>query len=145
MKRSTRLRELLHSGQTLVMPDAYDAVSARIIERLGFQAVQCSGFSIALAACCRPEMSLGLEENLHVTGRIVQAVSVPVMADGEDGFGDASAVGETVRRYIGIGAAGVNIEDQVLGQPGGRKQVVDRQLMVEKIQAARRAPGRTSA
>ncbi len=121
------------------MPDAYDALSAKIIERLGFQAVQCSGFSIALAACCRKENDLGLEENLHVTKHIVEAVSVPVMADGEDGFGDASIVGATVRRYIEVGAAGVNIEDQVLGLPGPGKQVIDRELMVEKIAAARRA------
>jgi 2-methylisocitrate lyase-like PEP mutase family enzyme len=135
MKESTRLQELIQPGKTLLMPDAYDALSARIIERLGFQAVQCSGFSIALAAC-RQETDLGLEENLHVTSRIVQAVSVPVMADGEDGFGDAAAIGETVRRYIGIGAAGFNIEDQLLPPPRA-KQVVDRQLMIDKISAAR--------
>ena len=71
MKKSTRLRELIRSGETLVMPDAYDALSAKIIERLGFKAVQCSGFSIALAACFRQEAGLGLEENLHVTRHIV--------------------------------------------------------------------------
>lgn len=139
MSKSQRLRELITSGRTLIMPDAYDAVSAKIIERMGFQAVQCSGFSIAIAACCRPEAKLGLEENLHVTKRIVEAVSVPVMADGEDGFGDASVVGDTIRRYLGVGVAGINIEDQILGLPGPGKQVVDRQLMVDKIMAARRA------
>jgi 2-methylisocitrate lyase-like PEP mutase family enzyme len=121
------------------MPDAYDALSARLIERLGFQAVQCSGFSIALAACCRQEASLGLEENLRVTRHIAEAVSVPVMADGEDGFGDASHVGQTVRRYMEAGAAGMNIEDQVLGLPAGAKQVIDCQAMVDKIIAARSA------
>jgi len=139
MTQSKRLRELIQPGAALVMPDAYDALSARLIERLGFQAVQCSGFSIALAACCRQEASLGLEENLRVTRHIVEAVSVPVMADGEDGFGDASQVGQTVRRYMEVGAAGMNIEDQVLGLPGGAKQVIDRQAMVDKIIAARSA------
>ncbi|MEN6307044.1 MAG: isocitrate lyase/PEP mutase family protein [Anaerohalosphaeraceae bacterium] len=139
MNKSTHLRELINSGQTLVMPDAFDALSARIIERLGFQAVQCSGFSIALAACCHPEPNLGLEENLHITRHIVEAVSVPVMADGEDGFGDATVIGDTIRRYIDIGVAGVNIEDQVLGLPKGSGQVVDCQFMVDKITAARQA------
>ena len=139
MRKSARLRELVRPGATLVMPDAYDALSARLIERLGFQAVQCSGFSIALAACCQQEASLGLEENLRVTRHIVEAVSVPVMADGEDGFGDASQVGQTVRRYIELGTAGMNIEDQVLGLAGGAKQVIDRQAMVDKIVAARSA------
>jgi len=139
MTKSERLRELIRQGETLIMPDAYDALSARLIERLGFQAVQCSGFSIALAACCRQEALLGLEENLRVTRHIVEAVSVPVMADGEDGFGDASHVGQTVRRYMEAGAAGMNIEDQVLHLPGGAKQVIDRQAMVDKIIAARSA------
>jgi 2-methylisocitrate lyase-like PEP mutase family enzyme len=139
MNKCPRLRELLNSGRTLVMPDAYDAVSARVFERLGFQAVQCSGFSIALAACCRKEPDLGLDENLRVTRNITQAVSVPVMADGEDGFGDASTIGETIRKYIQVGVAGINLEDQMLGSPGTSKQVVDCQLMVDKIAAARRA------
>ena len=50
MARTSELRQLLTSGRTLVMPDAYDPISARIIERLGFKAVQCSGYSFALAA-----------------------------------------------------------------------------------------------
>lgn len=139
MRKSDRLRELIRPGSTLVMPDAYDALSARLIERLGFEAVQCSGFSIALAAFCRPEPSLGLDENLATTRRIVEAVSVPVMADGEDGFGDASQVTQTVRRYIETGAAGMNLEDQVLGLPGGGKAVIDPGAMVEKIISAKSA------
>lgn len=139
MNKSMQLRELIKSGQTLVMPDAFDALSAKIIERLGFQAVQCSGFSIALAACGLPETKLGLEENLHVTRHIAEAVSVPVMADGEDGFGDASVIGDTIRRYIEVGAAGINIEDQILGLPKGSGQVVNCLLMVDKITAARQA------
>lgn len=139
MGKGTRLRKLIKSGQTLVMPDAYDALSAKIIEQLGFQAVQCSGFSMALAACCRPEVGLGLQENLHITRHIVEAVSVPVMADAEDGFGDASASGQTARQYIEVGTAGMNIEDQVLGLPGGSKRVVDRQMILDKIAATRRA------
>lgn len=139
MNKSTRLRELLRPGQTLVMPDAFDALSAKIIERLGFPAVQCSGFSIALSACCRPEPILGLEENLHVTRHIAEAVSIPVMADGEDGFGDASVIGDTVRRYIETGVAGINIEDQILGLPKESTKIVDCQFMADKLAAAREA------
>jgi 2-methylisocitrate lyase-like PEP mutase family enzyme len=60
------------------------------------------------------------------------------MADGEDGFGNPSVVAETVRAFIHAGVAGINIEDQVLGQPGP-KCVVERALMIEKIMAAREA------
>ncbi len=138
MNRSAILRGLLTSSDTLVMPDAYDPLSARLIERFGFKAVQCSGYSFALAACCPSEAAFGFERNLALTKAIVEAVDVPVMADGEDGFGDPPAVSETVRAFIHAGVAGINIEDQVLGQPGP-KRVVDRKLMIEKVKAAREA------
>jgi len=132
------LRGLLTSPDTLVMPAAYDPVSARIIEALGFKAVQCSGYSFALAACCPSEAALGFQRNLAQTKSIVEAVQVPVMADGEDGFGDPPVVAETVRAFVRAGVAGINIEDQGLGQPAP-KGGVERSLMVEKIRAAREA------
>jgi 2-methylisocitrate lyase-like PEP mutase family enzyme len=136
--KSSLLRELIASPETLVMPDAFDPLSARIIERAGFKAVQCSGYSFSLSACCPTEAAFGFERNLAMTQRIVEAVDVPVMADGEDGFGDAPVVAETVRTYIRVGAAGINLEDQVLGEPGP-KRVIERSQMVEKIAAARDA------
>ena len=118
MNKSTLLRGLITSPEMLLMPDAYDPLSARLIESVGFKAVQCSGYSFALAARCSSEAALGLERNLAMTKAIVEAVDVPVMADGEDGFGDPSVVAETVRAFIRVGVAGINIEDQVLGEPG---------------------------
>jgi len=138
MSKSALLRGLLLSPDTLVMPDVYDPLSARIIESLGFKAVQCSGYSFALAACCPSEAAFGFERNLALTKSIVEAVQVPVMADGEDGFGEPPVVAETVRAFIRAGVAGINIEDQVLGQ-AGPKRVIDSGRMVEKIQAAREA------
>ncbi len=111
MSKAAVLRELLTSGDTLVMPDAYDPLSARIIESVGFKAVQCSGYSFALAACCPSEAEFGLQRNLALTRSIVEAVQVPVMADGEDGFGDPPMVVETVRAFVRAGVAGINIED----------------------------------
>jgi 2-methylisocitrate lyase-like PEP mutase family enzyme len=138
MSKSTLLRKLLNSPDTLVVPDAYDPLSARIIESLGFKAVQCSGYSFALAACCPSEAAFGFERNLALTKSIVEAVQVPVMADGEDGFGDPPVVAETVRAFIRAGVAGINIEDQVLGH-AAPKRVVERSLMIDKIKAAREA------
>ena len=88
IKKSRRLRELIRAKETLVMPDAFDPLSARIIESLGFPAVQCSGFSMALSAMRSTEADLGRDANLAATRAIVSAVAVPIMADGEDGFGD---------------------------------------------------------
>ncbi len=130
-----KLRELLETERPLVMPDAYDAVSARLIEMAGFRAIQCSGFSMALASRAVAEPKLTFGENLEITRRIVEAVRVPVMADGEDGFGGPERVFEAVAAFADAGAAGINIEDQLLGTPG-LKAVVDSSLMVEKIRAA---------
>lgn len=138
MNKSKTLKELLTAKETLVMPDAYDPLSARIIEQAGFKAVQCSGYSFSLAACRKKEIDIGLTENLALTAAIVQAVGVPVMADGEDGFGGVEQIPKTIEGYVKIGTAGVNLEDQVLDrQPGSR--VVDAALMQEKIRAARQA------
>ena len=136
MGKTKELRGLLDSGGTLLMPDAFDPLSARIIERLGFKAVQCSGYSFALAACWSSEAEFGRERNLAVTARIVDAVNIPVMADGEDGFGDEAAVAGTIRAFLRAGVAGVNIEDQVIANPAARR-VIGREAAVGKIKAAR--------
>ncbi len=138
MKRSTQLRQLLESGETLVMPDAYDPITARIIESLGYRAVQCSGYSFSVSAACPTEDTVTFEENLALTSRIAAAVQVPVMADGEDGFGGPDSVTRMVTEYIRAGIAGSNIEDQVLREKTERK-VISRSEMVEKIAAAREA------
>ncbi len=126
------------------MPDAYDGLSARLIETAGFKAVQCSGYSMALASLASREESLGLARNLEITRHIVQTVGIPVMADGEDGFGPPSSVHATVSSFLDAGVAGINIEDQVL-PPGETRTVVEPQLMVEKIRAAREAAKQMNA
>ncbi|MEN6642968.1 MAG: isocitrate lyase/PEP mutase family protein [Armatimonadia bacterium] len=143
MHLSTALRQLLAAGDTVVMPDAYDPLSARIIERMGFPAVQCSGFSMALSACS-PEPSFGLKRNVAATKAICGAVKVPVMADGEDGFGDVSAIPATISAFIEAGVAGINLEDQVLGEPGP-KRLIEMGAAVEKLQAARDAASEAGA
>jgi 2-methylisocitrate lyase-like PEP mutase family enzyme len=136
-EKSRRLRELIQAKDTLVMPDAFDPVGARIIEHLGFQAVQCSGFSMAVAAVLPTEADLGMEANLDMSRAIANAVEVPVMADGEDGFGGPELIADTIRAYVEAGLAGINLEDQVLGQPGS-KRVVPCEVMVEKLTTARK-------
>ena len=94
------LRELLKNERPLVMPDAYDGLSARLIQLAGFKAVQCSGFSMGLASQAAPEQDVDLQRNLAITRDIVRAVTIPVMADGEDGFGPPAVVYETVGAFI---------------------------------------------
>ena len=142
MNKSQRLRSLILAEPTLIMPDAYDAISARIIEYAGFEAVQCSGYSFAISRCYERETDVSFQENIEKTKRIAEAVRVPVMADGEDGFGDGEVLRSNIREYIGIGAAGVNIEDQNLRNEGAGR-IIPESRMLEKIacvqQAAREA------
>jgi 2-methylisocitrate lyase-like PEP mutase family enzyme len=141
---SDRLRALIQEDTTLVMPNAYDALSARLIERAGFQAVQCSGYSMALAAGLADESQLARAYNLQMTRQIVSAVSVPVMADGEDGYGDAEQVGETVWKFMEAGVAGINLEDQILDGDSAVR-VLDRDSMIGKLHRAREAADRFSS
>lgn len=138
MNQCQILRTLLKSERPLVMPDAYDALSARMIENAGYKAVQCSGYSMALSVGCQSEDDLSLERNLQITRDIVRSVRIPVMADGEDGFGPPDKVMETVKAFVGVGASGINLEDQIL-RASGPKGVIETGLMVEKILAARQA------
>jgi 2-methylisocitrate lyase-like PEP mutase family enzyme len=80
------LQDLLKVERPLVMPDAYDGLSARLIQIAGFKAVQCSGFSMGLASLAAPEQAVDLNRNLDATRNMVKAVTIPVMADGEDGL-----------------------------------------------------------
>jgi len=134
--KSKILKEFLNSGETLIVPDAYDPISAKLIENAGFKAVQCSGYSFSISAGYRREIDVTLDENIELTRRIAESVDIPVMADAEDGYGGPEVVINTVERYIEAGAAGLNIEDQI---PDGKSKlsIVDADLMVQKITVAR--------
>jgi 2-methylisocitrate lyase-like PEP mutase family enzyme len=135
MNKAKILKDMICSGKTLVMPDAYDPLSAMLIEQMGFSAVQCSGFSIAIAVGGLAEPELSFEKNLAVTAEIVKAVGIPVMADGEDGFDD---IVRTIRAYLKAGVAGINIEDQVIGGASSSAcKVIDREAAAAKIRKAR--------
>lgn len=141
MNKCTKLRELLAWENPLIMPDAYDPISAKMIEKMGFNAVQCSGYSFSVADTLMNETDISLEENLDKTRKIVDAVNIPVMADGEDGYGGIKSVKNTVRLFMDAGVAGINLEDQVLHNANGSPfcQVIDSEFMQEKIAAARDA------
>ena len=134
--KSKILKELLNSGETLIVPDAYDSISAKLIENAGFKAVQCSGYSFSISAGYRQEIEVTLDENIELTRRIAESVDIPVMADAEDGYGGPEVVIDTVERYIEAGVAGLNIEDQI---PDGKSKlsIIDADLMVQKIMVAR--------
>jgi 2-methylisocitrate lyase-like PEP mutase family enzyme len=136
MDRSGILKKLLNSGETLIMPDAYDPISAKLIEKEQFKAIQCSGYSFSIAAGYPSENNITLSENIELTRKIVESVDIPVMADGEDGYGGPEKVKDTIKKFMQTGVAGINLEDQILD--GKRKiSVVDENLMSQKIMFSR--------
>jgi 2-methylisocitrate lyase-like PEP mutase family enzyme len=113
----------LHHGPGFVLPNAWDAGSARILEHVGFPAIATTSAGIAWACGVPDGGSLDVDTMLEHVGRIVAAVGVPVTADLESGYDD---VGATVRRAVEAGAVGGNLEDQVGGELFGVDEAVER-------------------
>lgn len=139
--KTRRLRELIDQ-QTLVLPGAFNALTAIQIERAGFSAVYISGAALA-AARGLPDLGLlTMTEVLSDAATIAHAVSIPALADVDTGFGSASTVMRTVREFEQAGIAGIQLEDQENPKRCGHlpgKRLVSSQEMVGKILAATEA------
>jgi len=140
MSPTSRLRALLASNKLITMPGCYDAMSARLIERAGFEATFMGGFAVSASRIGMPDTGLiSYTEMLDQGTNICSAVSIPVIGDGDTGYGNALNVHRTVRGYARAGFACVMIEDQVAPKRCGHtrgKQTVDRAEARARIQAA---------
>jgi 2-methylisocitrate lyase-like PEP mutase family enzyme len=117
----------LHAGPGFVLPNAWDGGSARILEQVGFPAIATTSAGIAWSLGVPDGGVVDRDVMLEHVGRIVAAVSVPVTADLEAGYGlSADDVGETVARAAALGAVGANIEDAGTDGLFGMDQAVDR-------------------
>jgi 2-methylisocitrate lyase-like PEP mutase family enzyme len=144
-QRAERLRELHRGGGILVLPNAWDAMSARVFEDCGFPAVATTSAGIAYALDYPDGERLTRDEMAGVTARIAGAVSVPVTADVEAGYGSSpEAAAETARAVIDAGAVGLNLEDttdatppKAGASPGGEAAfpLTDLGAQLEKIRA----------
>jgi PEP phosphonomutase and related enzymes len=134
------LRELLAAPGIIRAPGAYDAWSARLIEMAGFPAVYMTGYGLSASLLGRPDIGLLTMSEMAAQGRnIAAAVSVPVIADGDNGYGGVLNVVRTVREYEAAGLAAVQLEDQVLPKRCGHmegKQLISKEEMVAKVKAA---------
>jgi 2-methylisocitrate lyase-like PEP mutase family enzyme len=117
----------LHAGPGFVLPNAWDAGSARILEQVGFPAIATTSAGIAWSCGLPDGGALDRDTMLEHVGRIVAAVGVPVTADLEAGYGDTpDDVARTVARAVQLGAVGGNIEDAVTGDLFAIDDAVDR-------------------
>lgn len=134
------LRRILESPGIHQGPACFDALSAKLVERAGFQFCFTSGFSISGARLGLPDTGFISYGEMVDQGRLItEAVSIPVIGDGDNGYGNAMNVKRTVKGYIKAGFAGIILEDQVspkaCGHTQGRK-VVSREEAVMRIKAA---------
>src|SRR5215471_2566035 len=132
-RKAARLKELHHGPRILVMANAWDAISARIVEDIGFPAVATTSAGVANALGYPDGQRVSRDEMLEVVARVARAVTVPVTADMEAGDGTTpKEMAETARATVEAGAVGLNLED-VTGDDESTQ--VELKLQVEKIGA----------
>ncbi|HYB44215.1 MAG TPA: isocitrate lyase/PEP mutase family protein [Candidatus Methylomirabilis sp.] len=140
MTRGQRLRQLVNQKQGLVVPGAYDAVSAKLVERAGFPAVYMTGFGTSASRLGLPDIGFaGLAEMADHARNMAAAVSIPLIADADTGYGNALNVRRAVAIYEAAGVAGLHLEDQQLPKRCGHlagKTVVPAEEFASKIRAA---------
>lgn len=137
MKKSTELKKMILERKALVVPGAHDVMSAKLIEKYGFKAIQVSGFGLSATYLGLPDMGfISFGDVLAFTRNIINAVDIPVMADADTGYGNAINAMKVIEEFIKIGAAGMNIEDQSFPKRCGHlegKQIIPIEEMVLKL------------
>jgi len=141
VQKARKLREYLaQEGKLTLRVCAYDALSARLIQRAGFEVVGTTGYGISASLIGQPDIGLvGYAEMLERVRTIVNATDLPVDADIDTGYGNALNVYWTVKNFARIGVAGVRLEDQAWPKRCGHmegKSIIPLEEMVSKIRAA---------
>jgi 2-methylisocitrate lyase-like PEP mutase family enzyme len=143
MTKARRLRELLCNARPLVSPGVYDGYSVRLVEAMGFKTAATTGSGLSNARLVQPDIGiLSLLENVDACRHLARAVSIPLTADADTGYGNAVTVFHAVQYFEEAGVVGINLEDQVMPKRCGHmrgKEVISTAEMCKKIEAATRA------
>ncbi|MBI4268690.1 MAG: isocitrate lyase/PEP mutase family protein [Candidatus Rokubacteria bacterium] len=138
--RRRTLRTLVDKKQGLVVPGAYDGISARLVQQAGFPAVYMTGYGTAASRLGLPDLGFaGLAEMADHARNLAAVLDVPLIADADTGYGNALNVRRTVQMYEAAGVAGLHIEDQITPKRCGHlsgHQVIPRGEFAGKIRAA---------
>jgi 2-methylisocitrate lyase-like PEP mutase family enzyme len=134
-EKAEKLRKLHHGPKILALPNAWDAVSARVVEELGYPAIATSSAAVAFSLGYPDGQRISRDEMLAAVGRIARAVQVPVTADTESGYGKTpEEIAEFTKALVDSGAVGLNFED-ITGDD--ESSHVELGLQVKKIRAIR--------
>lgn len=138
--KAKKLRELLEQPGIIRAPGVYDAWSARLVEMSGFQAAYITGYGTSASVLGQPDIGLmTMTEMVTQAKNIAAATGIPLIADGDNGYGGVLNVARTVREYEQAGVAGIQLEDQVFPKRCGHmegKQLIPGEEMLAKIRAA---------
>lgn len=139
-RRRAAFRELVNARRALLLPGAFNALSARVAADLGYEALYVTGAGVTNMSLGLPDLGfVGLAEIAEHTSRMRDAVELPLVVDADTGFGNAVNVRHTVRTLERAGADAIQLEDQVMPKKCGHfagKNVVSTSEMVGKIRAA---------
>ncbi len=134
------LKTMLKADKPLVIPGVYDAIGAKIAEKVGFEAMFQTGYGTSATLFGMPDYGfIGATETLDNARRICRAVSVPVIVDSDTGYGNALSVWKLVRELESAGASGIFLEDQRWPKRCGHmkgKEVITQEEYTEKLGAA---------
>ena len=137
---ASKLRKKIANGDFMPMPCCFDALSAKMIEQVGFGVTFMSGFAASASRLGQPDLGLmSYAEVVDQARNITDAISIPVIADGDTGYGNAMNVRRTVEGFAKAGCAGILIEDQLAPKRCGHtpgKDVVSRDEAFDRIKAA---------
>ncbi len=135
-----KLRERLQKKEILIVPGVYDALTAKIAVAAGFESLAMGGYAIAASRLGEPDVGyLSMTEMAEALAMITRAAEVPIIADGDTGYGNALSARRTMREYEAAGAAAILLEDQVWPKRCGHmagKQVVEAEEHAKKLRAA---------
>lgn len=141
-QNAQKLRQALQQQSYLMMPGIYDCLSAKMAENAGFQAAFFSGGAFSMATLGKPDIGFfNLTEAVHTLRRIVDSVNIPILSDGDNGFGNAIHAADTAHAFETIGVAGIQVDDQVLPQsiPCTSKECNEWRYVEPKLIAIRKA------
>lgn len=140
-----QLKEALAAGSIVQAPGAFDALSARLVERAGFPAVYMTGFGATAARLGQPDIGLLTQTEMTTHARdMVRAIGIPVIADADTGYGGPSNIARTIREYLQAGVAAIHLEDQIApkrcGQMAGIR-LMDAHENAQRLRCALAARG----
>lgn len=139
MNMAKKLRDLLAKPGMRIAPGVYDALTARIVNHCSFRLAFFTGYGVAASQGFPDFGLLTMTEMVESLKKVCDAVSMPILADADTGYGNALNVYRTVKEYEDAGAAGIQLEDQTWPKRCGHmkgKTVIDTAEMVDKIKAA---------